>query len=490
MRKVITILVALTALFATLQAKTITETRMHIYQNGDNGEWWTPVGDVDSITFTEHTNINDSIINSHAVIFMQDDGEILQFDNLPLGATPKCAAPHRNGLPDYDVVFRCWVPNIKKVDSDILYKAKYDSLSRTHKYTVIFRDKKGSILKTLQEVTYYQAMCVSKVMYDSTMQSYRSYTDAGIEEDLISKDTLIYTIEFGKEIKSDVDGALSYPFAINDSTFVFFSKGNLQYNAGNGETHKTLDGVAQGTWRFAEKQGDALEQVNDSVVNSTYNGWIDRFCWGTSGWDNGADYYQPWNRYRYKITEGTFGPQEDLTGKYARADWGVYNAISNGGNQPNLWRTLSRNEWMYLLNHSDWTICEGFNSDVPCLLLIPKGITIPQNINLPIVTHDYYHTLSDEWYPNNLRRASFADFDNTSTSLTEKEVETLESLGVVALPFYHANNYGSYWSSNSYTENYAYLLDFNESYLSPNYGTEKNYSLYVRLVHEVKNDNK
>ena len=38
----------------------------------------------------------------------------------------------------------------------------------------------------------------------------------------------------------------------------------------------------------------------------------------------------------------------NLTGTSANYDWGVYNAISNGGNCPGMWRTLTLEEWNYL----------------------------------------------------------------------------------------------------------------------------------------------
>ena len=43
------------------------------------------------------------------------------------------------------------------------------------------------------------------------------------------------------------------------------------------------------------------------------------------------------------------GNNKSLVGEYANADWGVYNAISNGGNRAGLWRTLTRDEIYYLL---------------------------------------------------------------------------------------------------------------------------------------------
>ena len=163
-------------------------------------------------------------------------------------------------------------------------------------------------------------------------------------------------------VKVTPEGALPYGFSVSPTKRVLFSKGNLQYNAALG-THQCADGkTLQGTWRFAEHQwdyvGDAIEgtvyendiKCNNELISSTYNGWIDLFGWGTSGWNSGANNYQPWsysdNNEDYYVGGGS---NHDLINDYAYADWGVYNAISNGGNSANSWRTLTNEEWDYLL---------------------------------------------------------------------------------------------------------------------------------------------
>lgn len=137
------------------------------------------------------------------------------------------------------------------------------------------------------------------------------------------------------------EGAINAKFTINaNGDQVYFSQGNLQYQA------------STGTWRFAEHQGDYIGNAN-SNISSSYSGWIDLFGWGTSGWNNGNLYYQPYDHsysvdgnigYGYGPTDGS-NYYYDLSSNYANADWGVYNAISNGGDQPGLWRTLAAAEW-------------------------------------------------------------------------------------------------------------------------------------------------
>lgn len=129
-------------------------------------------------------------------------------------------------------------------------------------------------------------------------------------------------------------GAINSLFTINENgDQVYFSLGNLQYQA------------STNTFQFANNQLEYIGRLNFNI-SSTYDGWIDLFGWGTSGWDCGMPYYHPWDHN----TTGPYGPAGyDLTGEYANSDWGIYNPIINGGNQAGLWRTLTQPEWETLL---------------------------------------------------------------------------------------------------------------------------------------------
>ena len=111
-------------------------------------------------------------------------------------------------------------------------------------------------------------------------------------------------------------GAIPSLFTVNsDGDKVFFSQGNLQYQA------------TTSTWRFAENQYDLIGEGNANI-SPTYDGWIDLFGWGTK--DNPTE--------------------SDIDYDYRWHEWGN-NAISNGSNTPNSgWHTLSPEQWDYLLN--------------------------------------------------------------------------------------------------------------------------------------------
>ena len=172
-------------------------------------------------------------------------------------------------------------------------------------------------------------------------------------------------VEYGDELEfvpQDVimpwpNSTLPGLFSISEDRQVRFSQGNLQYYPN------------EDSWRFAEHQWDFVggscwgEGIGDMDVGTVYangvkcdnskvyryyEGWIDLFGWGTSGWNNGNTYYKPYD-FASHIYENFYGPLDDsnLTGDYAQADWGVHNIISNGGSRR--WRTPTADELLYLL---------------------------------------------------------------------------------------------------------------------------------------------
>lgn len=268
-------------------------------------------------------------------------------------------------------------------------------------------------------------------------------------------------------------GAINSLFTINENgDQVYFSKGNLQYNVVQG-THATADGgTAQGTFRFAEHQYDCIGEDN-SNTSPTYDGWIDLFCRATSGWDNGCTYYQPWNCEN--VSNGNYG--ELMTGDYAYSDWGVYNAISNGGNEPSLWRILTVDEWEYIINGRDTP--SGIRYAKATVNGLGGAILLPDNWNSSVYTFTS---------PN-----MACTFDSNVISIEDWQI--IESSGAVFLPAGGARHYGNapfvyffgqegtYWASTYSGQ--ADDLDFTTSsglwtaYMSPWGGVS------VRLVHDA-----
>ncbi len=133
------------------------------------------------------------------------------------------------------------------------------------------------------------------------------------------------------------NGVLPGKFSVSANQQVHFSQGNLRYQA------------STKTWSFADHQydfiGDAPGNTTVDALRPTQAEWIDLFGWATSGYKGQQPYTTSSDLSKY----GTgVNSTDDLTG--TNYDWGVYNAISNGGNKSGLWRTLNRDEWEYILN--------------------------------------------------------------------------------------------------------------------------------------------
>ena len=300
-------------------------------------------------------------------------------------------------------------------------------------------------------------------------------------------------------------------FTVAEGKTVTFSSGNLQYNAAQG-SHYCADGsVQQGTWRFAEHQYDNIGGAN-SNISQTYDGWIDLFCWGTSGYNNTANdpsalRYQPWEtatssvstvlidsvlncetvditgecEWEYTYADETYNyfgygpstnmPDPNLTGTSANYDWGVYNAISNAGNQVGLWRTLSSEEWDYLFNtrkNAQFLWSQGTVNGVVGMIILPDNFKKPSDIS--------WTYQANNW---------------TTNTYTTEQWATLEALGAVFLPAsggrYGANvDYSSLYWSSSYCGSYGALsMGFVSGSLSLQVYDYRYYGRSVRLVQDL-----
>ena len=246
-------------------------------------------------------------------------------------------------------------------------------------------------------------------------------------------------------------GSVSGLFTINaDGDQVWFSQGNLQYQA------------STDTWRFAENQYDYVGSGNQNV-STTYNGWIDLYMWGTG--NNPTLHDNHYSNY------STF------------VDWGV-NAISNGGNQPNTWRTLSSSEWEYILNtRYNAANRYGFGTinGVEGLIILPDTWSLPEGCSFTAG----YNTASHVWNTN---------------SYTLSQWMAMETAGAVFLPttgscswgygmyweweYSYSSEYaGYYWSNTPYSNPAAYTLQVSSGICPAQvWGSNKNNSSPVRLV--------
>ena len=284
------------------------------------------------------------------------------------------------------------------------------------------------------------------------------------------------------------EGQLTGKFQVSPTRYVVFAQGNLQYNAANGEKHKCADGTwGQGTWRLADNQYDCIG-LDNAEADEAYDGWIDIFGWGTSGWMSGAKAYQPWCVSEVSTDFQPYNSESDLTLLAEYADWGVYNAVYNGGNRTNEWRVLTADEWQYLFRYGRWTMARIKITEKKSLrgfLMLPVGFSCPAGVSVKVLgtgnETSSQKTISQGEYSSNL--------------YTLEQFALLQEAGVVFLPCAgfrdagevdYVNMVGGYWSSTAAGEQNARALYFFSNMVDANYLPLRSFGYSVRLVSEVE----
>lgn len=224
-------------------------------------------------------------------------------------------------------------------------------------------------------------------------------------------------------------------FSVSAAKQVTFSKGNLQY------TQST------NTWSFAENQWDMIgtdnvtggsvssDQFGDSKHGDALADKIDLFGWSTSAIHFGVS---------------TSEDYDDYSGSFV--DWGT-NRIGNDA--PNTWRTLTNDEWEYLLkNRPNASSLKGVAqvNGVNGLIFLPDNWTCPSGVTFK---SGFHSELGVDYY------AAYQTF-------TADQWSKLEAAGAVFLPaagyrlgsnVYEVQFRGFYWSAtedNSSRAEYLY----------------------------------
>ena len=172
-----------------------------------------------------------------------------------------------------------------------------------------------------------------------------------------------------------------------------------------------------------------------------------------------------------------------LVGQYANADWGVYNAISNGGNKAGLWRTLTSDEWEYVINGREGSrFCKATLNGVKGLILIPDGwdnVSFALNrINSTGAAFDA-NTISQSTWENTCAPAGLVFLPQTG----KRVCNGMGDHYVVTLDL--SEGYGLYWSSTAKTETSAYQYNFHSGNVNLDGGLRYQ-GLAVRLVQDVQ----
>lgn len=236
-------------------------------------------------------------------------------------------------------------------------------------------------------------------------------------------------------------------FSISNDRKIIFSPGNLQYNS-----HLNI-------WRFAENQYDYCGAANENI-GPNYNDWIDLFGYGTSGY-NGCE---PWlidDNYSLYASNTT-----NISG--TMYDWGLYININNTQGE---WRTLTSEEWLYLINQRENAAelrAKAVVNRVKGFVLLPDNWVKPENINFVADATDWstnVYNLS-QWDELNDSNAVFLPAAGNRNMTT----------------VYDTNNIGGYWTSSSGILTSALYVIFTES----TYNTTSSVRYFGRSVRLAK----
>jgi len=280
-----------------------------------------------------------------------------------------------------------------------------------------------------------------------------------------------------------VEGALSGKFSTNSAGTIAiqFSQGNLQYQA------------STDTWRFAENQYDVIGEDNKNI-SSSYEGWIDLFGWGTSGYDG---------KYPYMTSEtpGSYGAgsKKAITG--TDYDWGIYNAISNGGNAKGIWKTIDDTHLFGILQsrqNADKLFGFGTVNEVKGLILLPDNWKDPEGITFKPASENGMTWSSDDVGYVDAEGDSF----DANTFTKDEWDDVMEANGAVFLPAagiregttYNAESggyVGFYWNTSypSWSGNYhqGATTTFGNRYLFVGNGISYDNAHFGCAVRLIKN---
>lgn len=261
-------------------------------------------------------------------------------------------------------------------------------------------------------------------------------------------------------------GCIDGLFSVANNKQVWFSQGNLIHKP---STQK---------WDLAEEQYDYIGEGNANC-SANYDGWIDLFGWGTSGFDHGSVCYQPWSTSNYYGDYYAYGsPDFDLFEQTGQADWGYNILIEDGDELSHPWRTLTIEEWSHVLYER----------------ATPSGIRFAKarvnEVNGVLLMPDHWSAAIYVLNNVNQEAASYS-----SNMITAVAFRTLQRNGVVFLPaaglrsemdVSYAGTRGAYWSATHIGEKFAWEFLFDANSLSTDETRYRCKGNAVRLVRDVE----
>lgn len=312
------------------------------------------------------------------------------------------------------------------------------------------------------------------------------------------------------------DGASSIgeaEFSLAPDTKVRFATGNLQYCP------------YQDKWRIAARpydivggklssdepkgtHGTVWEMINGKLQRCTndyshqqaYQGWIDLFPWGTSGWygDDGTESRDPnvssddrkannplgkvtCHPFEYNKQGGNYNlggkNKQGMSGNWEKADWGVRNNTELGGSASVKFRTPTMQEFYYIFNTR--TNAQRLRGRARIRLICEADRSKDTLINGIIVLPDNWYAEPKILPPGKTFKSDAEARYYWDNEYTEDEWKYyFDAQGAIFLPAaggigngasVKVNRSGFYWVSNPGTDGNCYDLEFG------GYNTDKNY---------------
>jgi hypothetical protein len=230
-----------------------------------------------------------------------------------------------------------------------------------------------------------------------------------------------------------------------------FSHGNLQYHPKNQE------------WRFAESQLDYIgwENTMGNFTDPSYGGWLDLFGWSSEN-----------SKFGISADKSNYSGGEFV-------DWGN-NTIS--GYAPNTWRTMTKDEWEYLVFNRDNASSlhgvaqiDGKNG----LIMLPDNWKCPEGITFKAGFHA-------DWG---------AEHYGQYQTFSAEQWSKLEEAGAIFIsaagmrrwgdPPTEIHRYCRYWSATKNGDSNAYYQFFLANAANKDKSTNRSHGLSVRLVRNL-----
>ena len=238
-------------------------------------------------------------------------------------------------------------------------------------------------------------------------------------------------------------------FSVGDGKYVSFSQGNLQYIQ------------STKTWQFAENQWEYIGEEN--LKDGTLADKIDLFGWSSDNIATAFGISTSMNKADY---QGNF------------VDWGVNWICCDA---PNSWRTLSKEEWDYLISrrpNAEQLRTKGSVNGMGGVILLPDNWICPTGYSIAKVNDNENLQLD----VNNYSQADWSILEDGGAIILPAAGVRYEN---GALLVQDTNIFGGYWTCTSKDMQQSYCYNFhiqNCSYVDYSY---HEYGRSVRLVHDT-----